>query len=296
MAEYTNLTTLEGLQVGDVVTYTATSETASMIWKVVTKGYKIKVDINAARTKGPTGQITPGGLTIANIDCTSIENLTLYTYVRSAGLAYGTYSTYSNLLYYRLLVAGAPSTYSSTGYAADASYGKGGGVTGGNGLGSSTGGTQTDGGYGIGSYNKDLSGRFGYGGSSDSAGGAGWYGGGGCYGGSTVRGGGGSGFIIGQTTTTYPSGFLGDDTSLQTSLAAAVTEGTTTQGGSSASIPYITITILEASSSGPSQSTLNYYNGTEFKKCYATYYNGTSFIDCDAYYYDGTEFKKIGGE
>ena len=276
------------LQVGDVITYAASSTGANAIWKVMTKGFKIKVDINGEYQ---------GGRTIADIDCTNINNLTLYTYVRSAGLAYGSFSNYAALLYYRLLVAGGRGIpgYSWSSYSA----GKGGGITGGNGGGSYsiTGGTQTSPGTGSGS-----AASFGYGGVINGrlSGGAGWYGGGAGPDNTQANGAGGSGFIIGQTTTTYPDGFLDNDTSLQTSLAAAITNSSTTLGGSACSSSndpaYITITILEIATPEVTQSTLNYYNGTEFKKCYATYYNGTSFIDCDAYYYDGTEFKKIGGE
>lgn len=250
MAEYTNLTTLEGLQVGDVVTYTASSAGATSIWNVVTKGFKIKVDINGEYQ---------GGRTIADIDCNNINNLTLYTYVRSAGLAYGNFSSYSALLYYRLLVAGGRGIpgYSWSPYSA----GKGGGITGSNGEGSYgiTGGTQTSPGKGS---SKASAASFGYGGTINGikSGGAGWYGGGSAPDNTQDNGGGGSGFIIGQTTTTYPDGFLDNDTSLQTSLAAAVTNATTTLGGSTITSDkdpaYIKITIIDIAFHPETQSYL----------------------------------------
>lgn len=44
MAEYTNLTTLEGLQVGDIVTYTFDNKkTEETLFNLSTCGYKINI-------------------------------------------------------------------------------------------------------------------------------------------------------------------------------------------------------------------------------------------------------------
>lgn len=153
------------------------------------------------------------------------------------------------------------------------------------------GGTQTSGYFG--SYGKgSANGAYFTGGN----GGYGWYGG---YGGSVSSsgaggGGGGSGFIIGVSTTTYPAGYLGGDTALQSTIASSITEGTLTQGGSSNTTPTMTMTILELPPvEEDPQSTLKYFNGTDFIDTNAKYYNGSELVNCDVYYFDGTELKKI---
>ena len=139
MATYNNLTSLEGLQVGDVINYT-TNTTIDF------KGYTVSVKLNSS------------GLAKADIN-TKLFPSTVLTYSTDAGhcLCYG--DTLD--LYTRIMVAG------------DAGDSAGGGLVGGGG---SAGGTQTAGGQKADKNSDD--GRFGYGGAGDTTkGGNGWYGG-----------------------------------------------------------------------------------------------------------------------
>lgn len=302
MAEYTNLTSLQGLSVGDIITYDTTTA-------IDFKGYKVKVELHGMNSykEGtsaglPVSRSATGGLTTAIVDSSKTASK-IFTVVYGTNtrtgrcdLCYGNTSD----LYYRILTVGFASAPSGT--SGDANAGKnGGGESGGSVGGYKNGkaGKQTSGGAGGGisvlGYAGD--GGFGYGGTkkgdTTSDGSYGWYGGGGGY---SASGGSGSGFVIGVTTTTYPSGYLGDDTSLQENIAAAITEGSTTSGGatkSTATAPAIILTIIEVGETGSSKSVIQYYNGTDFIDTNAKYYNGSKFIDCDAYYYDGTEFIKI---
>ena len=139
MATYNDLTSLEGLQVGDVITYN-TNTTIDF------KGYTVTVKLNRS------------GLAKADIN-TSLFPSTVLTYSPKAGhcLCYGdTFDVYT-----RIMVAG------------DAGDRAGGGLVGGGG---SAGGTQTSGGKKADRNSDD--GRFGYGGAGDTTkGGNGWYGG-----------------------------------------------------------------------------------------------------------------------
>ena len=112
MATYNNLTSLEGLQVGDVITYD-TNKTIDF------KGYTVTVKLSGGSN---------GGLATADIN-TSLFPSTVLTYSTNAGhcLCYG--NTLD--LYTRIMVAG------------DGGYYAGGGLRGGGG---SVGGTQTAGG------------------------------------------------------------------------------------------------------------------------------------------------------
>ena len=98
------------------------------------------------------------------------------------------------------------------------------------------------------------------------------------YGNECSGGGGGSGFIIGVSTTTYPSGYLGDNTNLQATIASAISEGTLTQGGSEETTPKMVLTILAL----PKSSTRNIH-----------YYNGTQFVEAEVYRYNGTLFERV---
>ena len=98
------------------------------------------------------------------------------------------------------------------------------------------------------------------------------------YGNECSGGGGGSGFIIGVSTTTYPSGYLGDNTNLQATIASAISEGTLTQGGSTEATPKMVLTILAL----PKSSTRNFH-----------YYNGTQFVEAEVYRYNGTLFERV---
>ena len=132
MATYNNLTSLEGLQVGDVIQYT-TNTTIDF------KGYTVTVKLNSS------------GLAKADINTKLFPN-TILTYSTDAGhcLCYG--NTLD--LYTRIMVAG------------DSGYRRGGGLVADT-VGS-TGGSQTSGGArevtnGV-NYDEAKSGRFGYGG------------------------------------------------------------------------------------------------------------------------------------
>ena len=158
MATYNNLTSLEGLQVGDVITYN-TNTTIDF------KGYTVTVKLNSS------------GLAKADID-TSLFPSTVLTYSTDAGhcLCYG------NTLdvYTRIMVAGDSGNWNNF-----TSGNSGGGLEGGEariGQDFARGGSQTSGGRGLsrGSGAYGYQGTFGYGGSGSSySGGNGWYGGGG---------------------------------------------------------------------------------------------------------------------
>lgn len=148
------------------------------------------------------------------------------------------------------------------------------------------------GGITLDNYGGGESGSFALGGSgkkknssrSGGDGGYGWYGGGGGGVGNNYNsdspvyaGGGGSGFIIGVSTTTYPSGYLGDNTDLQATIASAISEGTLTQGGSTETTAKMLLTILDLPN-----STRNIH-----------YYNGTQFVEAEVYRYNGTLFERV---
>lgn len=138
---------------------------------------------------------------------------------------------------------------------------------------------QTDGAFGKGGagiYSSTYKTTSGYGG-------YGWYGGAGGSEGNNEKcggGGGGSGFLIGVSTTTYPSGYLGDDTDLQATIASAISEGTLTQGGSEETTPKMVLTILARHK--PPVRLVNFH-----------YYNGTQFVEAEVYRYNGTLFERV---
>lgn len=280
MATYTNLASLEGLQVGDVVNYTITTAFDA-------KGYKFKAELY-----GKKRNVSNGGYTKFLID-TSILPATILSFNSRGDLIYGNTTSVN----YRIGVAGdAGSSYGSY------NGGLGGGSSGGNsdkgnygyfaGGGSQTAGGSgrgANGGFGTEPKASSINGTVYYGG-------YGWYSGGcGMTYGTPTASGGGSGFIIGVSTTIYPSGYLNNDTDLRNALTQSISEGTLTQGGSSSYSAKMTITIVSKPSGANTQSTLPYYNGTEFINTNAKYYNGTEFVDCDVHYYNGNEFVKIGG-
>ena len=263
MATYNNLTSLEGLQVGDTITYD-TNTTIDF------KGYTVTVKLNSS------------GLAKADINTKLFPN-TILTYSTDAGhcLCYG--NTLD--LYTRIMVAG------------DAGDSAGGGLVGGGG---SAGGTQTAGGtktfYGNGADGYCRNGSFGYGGSGDtSKGGNGWYGGGGSYdmlyqitGELNVRSGGGSGFVLGLEGTAYPSGYLSDDTTLIDTLKSAITNGVLTQGGGRGVKMEVTILALPNSSS---TRNIHYYNGTQFVEAEVYRYNGTLFERVEPKIYTNSQWQ-----
>lgn len=262
MATYNNLASLEGLQVGDVITYDRNTT-------IDFQGYTVTVKLNSS------------GLAKADIN-TKLFPSTILTYSTNAGhcLCYGDKFD----LYTRIMVAG------------DAGYYAGGGLRGGGG---SAGGTQTAGGtksfYGSAAAGYCQNGSFGYGGSGDtSKGGNGWYGGGGSYdvlyqmsGELNAFSGGGSGFVLGLEGTAYPSGYLSDDTTLIDTLKSAITNGVLTQGGGQGGKMEVTILAL------PKSSTRNfhYYNGTQFVEAEVYRYNGTLFERVEPKIYTNSQWQ-----
>lgn len=312
MAEYTNLTTLDGLAVGDTITYDTTTV-------IDFKGARAKVELYGRALNSNY----PGGYTTFVIDTSLLPSTILsfnndYTISgigvsRRNDLIYGD----TDSLYYRIAVAGNAGRGSSITENGIVRPGKGGGVQGGNASNDYyanwfvNGGSQTTGG----SLNKSATnydgctkydGSFGSsntttyvysGNSSNMYGGYGWYGGGAaiCKTASSVAkhltgGSGGSGFVIGNSTTTYPDGYLDDSEYLKSAIPASITEATLTQGGSTKTTPIMVLTILDFTESISGGS---YYNGTEFIKIKANYYNGTEFIPCNTYRFNGTEFIKL---
>lgn len=278
MATYTNLASLEGLQVGDVVNYTTTTAFDA-------KGYKFRVELYGKYVSGK------GGLTKFVIDTINLP-ATILSFNSRGDLIYGTDAG----LYYRIAVGGDGGGAGASGVlAGGGAGGNGGGSTGSTGytVGDSSGGkggSQTTG-YSFGNGQPSqgsyvASGKGGYGWYGGYAGEGGYFDGGG-------GGGGGSGFIIGVSTSTYPSGYLGNDTNLRNILTQSISEGSLTNGGSTSYTAKMTITIVSKPTGD--QSLLKYYDGNQFINTNAKYYNGTEFIDCNVLYYNGNEFVEIGG-
>lgn len=298
MASYSNLTSLAGLQVGDVVTYSATDAIA-----IDFKKYKVHIKLEGIGWR--TG--TRGGLTEFDIDTNLIPSQTL-TFSAQGGtsLCYG--SSYD--AYYRIAVAG------NTGY--PSSGGKGGGTTGGSGSSASNsgvtvygggGGTQTAGGS-RGTYSGSGSGilnTYGTAGSFERFSsyayykywGAGWYSGGtgasteDTYGhtSATAGMGGGSGFIIGKTTTTYPSGYFGDST-LRSTISNAITNNSVAINSSTlpaqnpiATGGEMTITIVSLPPSSFPQYYSNAWHDTEWK------YYSNGWHDVEVKRYNGSSWQ-----
>lgn len=312
MANYNNLSTLAGLAVGDVVTYnTATT--------IDFKKYKVRITLNGIGYDSNHG----GGLTQFDLDTKNLPSQILtYSPLGGTSLCYG--SSYDK--YYRIGVAG---NYGGGSISYVRSYsGKGGGTTGGSGSTETdygkayggSGGTQTAGGSGgtwsrngygtavVSSGSDGVIGSFEKNSSADQSDYycAGWYAGGtggqftkgSTYGGQTRYGGngGGSGFVIGQSTTTYPSGYLGNDITLQSTITSAISNATLTQGGStnyntgSTNLPTtatMEITILEL----PPVTGPKYYNGSSWVQTTVKRYNGSSWEDVVMKYYDGSSWQ-----
>ena len=116
MATYNNLTSLEGLQVGDVITYNTTTA-------IDFKGYKVKVELYGESLGDEWSSSRRGGYTVFNID-TSILSAKILSFNNDNSrndLIYGN----NNDLYYRIAVAGNAGSQSSAQYG-----GSGGGLTG----------------------------------------------------------------------------------------------------------------------------------------------------------------------
>lgn len=317
MASYTNLASLAGLQVGDVVTYnTATT--------IDFKKYKVRIKLNGLSGSSSYSSLK-GGVTQFDIDTKNLPSqIFTYTPLYGTSLCYGS----SADMYYRIGVAGNVGNY----YTPSANGGGTTGARGGNASGSlgnidvsatgGYGGSQTAGGSGgtwggtsYGTHSNGIVGSFGRHSNTSISSGidlydyfmAGWYSGGtggsnyyrdpyvsgsaSAYGGN----GGGSGFVIGQSTTTYPSGYLGDNTTLQSTIASAISNATLTQGASTAiytnvsSLPNtanMTITILEVPISFP-----KYYNGSAWIDTEWKYYDNGSWHDVEVKRYNGSSWK-----
>lgn len=322
MANYTDLTTLEGLQVGDVITYTTNNTAINLA------GKRVKLEVignqSVAQTSAPTQYYGPGGYAcgIIKSDKTiyfiagSASNTNTATFAKSP-------TTITDYLYTRFLVAGNGGqnairyTRTNTGTTMKPSYkytlvgyvdgGAGGGLVaeGGNAAGTQSSGgideyyspssTTYDGGFG-----KAGGGRSG--GSSGStyyyagAGGFGWYGGSYIKGAigtnTTYAGAGGSGYAL-NNDSFKPDGYMSDWSDYVLSDVELVTGGAATYYDAT-TLPYngARITILE--DEVESTSTIQYYAENEFIPCEAYYYSETGFIQCEAYYYNGTEFKILG--
>lgn len=234
MADYQNLTSLAGLSVGDVVTYNRDMLIDFSI-------YKVRIELHGKHgTEYSSSDVKYGGIGgLTTFLFTPMRSgLTEYYFSGNGGVSLCASTKYDP--YTRIAVAGDGGYgYLVNVNIGEKSYGgKGGGETGGTSyqgpsggqLSDSYGGQQTKGGSGPGG-----TGGFGVGYTSSSLyrGGAGWYDGGKgaekiywC-----VGQGGGSGFVIGHTTDTYPTGYLDSDTTNKISLA--IDEYQLTQGGSS---------------------------------------------------------------
>ena len=236
MADYQNLTSLSGLSVGDVVTY---NQDMLIDFSI----YKVRIELHGQQgTKYDSTEVKYGGRGgLTTFLFTPMRSgLTEYYFSGKGGVSLCASTEYNP--YTRIAVAGDGGYgyyYIVGGILPAESYGgKGGGETGGSSTpfkketGYSYGGQQTKGGSGF-----SGTGGFGVGFSQSNIyrGGAGWYDGG--KGGkdshysSCVGQGGGSGFVIGHTTDTYPTGYLDSDTTNNISLA--IDEYQLTQGGSS---------------------------------------------------------------
>lgn len=236
MADYQNLTSLAGLSVGDVVTY-------NQDMLIDFSNYKVRIELHGQKgNEYRYGEYSYGGIGgLTTFLFTPIRaRLTKYYFSGKGGVSLCASTEYNR--YTRIAVAG-DGGYGyrvRSGYSAHSYGGKGGGETGGTSTpyqtatGYSYGGKQTAGGSGPGG-----TGGFGVGFTDSNnniyRGGAGWYDGGkGTQDGrndSCVGQGGGSGFVIGHTTNTYPTGYLDSDTTNAISLA--IDEYQLTQGGSS---------------------------------------------------------------
>lgn len=116
MATYNNLASLEGLQVGDVITYDTTTA-------IDFKGYKVKVELYGKSLGSEWSSSRQGGYTVFNID-TSILSAKILSFNNDDSrndLIYGN----NNDLYYRIAVAGNAGTQAQAQYG-----GSGGGLTG----------------------------------------------------------------------------------------------------------------------------------------------------------------------
>ena len=236
MADYQNLISLSGLSVGDVVTY-------NQDMLIDFSNYIVRIELHGQQgTQYDSTEVKYGGRGgLTTFLFTPIRSgLTEYYFSGKGGVSLCASTEYNS--YTRIAVAGDGGygyLYLIAGLVQTQSYGgKGGGETGGSSTPYNTateysyGGQQTRGGYGLGG-----TGGFGVGFSKSNIyrGGAGWYDGGkggqDSYNKSCVGQGGGSGFVIGHTTDTYPTGYLDSDTTNKISLA--IDEYQLTQGGSS---------------------------------------------------------------
>ena len=317
MANYTDLTTLEGLQVGDVVTYKTKTTSNNNFIAINLAGKRVKLEVigNESKTQNtaPTRYYGPGGYACGIIK----SDKTIYfiggyntASMHCSGFAKSP-TTEDGWLYTRFLVSGNGGqnyikytrsgsqytgyTYKLTSYVAG---GAGGGLVaeGGAGAGTqSSGGTTTSGSYqgGFG-----TAGGSGNGGSSGGTyyyhgmGGFGWYGGSFMDGAATGAGAGGSGYAL-TNDSFKPDGYMSDWSDYVLSDVELVTGGAATYYDAT-TLPYggARITILE--DEVEPTSTIQYYAENEFIPCEAYYYSETGFIQCEAYYYNGTEFKILG--
>lgn len=277
MATYYDLYDLSGLHIGDVVLYNADS-TAKRSFRINFAGVRAKVRLNG---------INGGGITEFTIDTNELSNKYIsYNTAYGVSLMYNkdNNSTVVTDPYYRIAVAGNSGINNQT---TSHTYGAGGGLTApsitynGN---TNTGGSQVAGGQ---VYNSTLypgqNGSFGVTGLPSEAtnnrynsiGGAGWYAGAtgaqtGTYG---FGGTGGSGFIIGNTTTVYPSGYMGDYSPIIDKLVSIITDASVTTGNGIGGTAVVTTdpnTVLY----------LGNYTVDDFKSNNFVLKTGSSRLDC----------------
>ena len=328
MATYTNLASLSGLQVGDVVNYD------SEVVIDFTGIKKVQIVLNGRCVRYGWDERGRGGKTEFTFQVPTNKT---FLFSNSGGTCFCYGDSYD--AYKRIAVAGNPgySDKSPSGYPAsytnnsEKCVANGGGLTGATVDPNSSdyeagAGTQSEG--GLTDYSSDYSdyctftnGSFGLGGRIENTatsdirlktnacawGGDGWYGGGAAFlrsksyqiSSRQVHGGGGSGFVIGQSTSVYPSGYMGNDASLISELESSVSNATLTQGGAPLPPKNITVngsmilTIVELDSG--STASVQVYDSTQqsFVPCEVYYYNNGNFQLCEVYQYDNGQFIKI---
>ena len=323
MAEYQNLTTLAGLQAGDVVYIRDVTSLA-----IDMAGCKVKLEVSGNGFQDTNKR--DGGYSVGTT-VNKINGILYFSYSKESSSTFSTkpYGT-ANWLYSRILVAGDGGYASTTTYKVGntlyrANGGYGGGSTGGSGsigenynnVTPSSGGTQTsggkipssnayaadgvtqkNGGFGIiGQGGIRTTNDFFYPSFNLGYGGGGWYGGACGYAQSSstsgfAGAGGGSGYVL-TDTSEKPAGYISDWELYKMDNTKLVRSGATSSSYGQAFTLGARITIIEAGA-GASGTTIQYYNGSEFIESEIYYYDGSEFKRCDVFVFDGNEFKKGG--
>ena len=322
MATYYNLTSFIGLQVGDEIIYNQVTEinlTGLNKIHIALQGRSESGDLYPHNT-GLTYNVK-GGRTECDFDL-SLTTERYFTVFPDNGTIFSVLHNGTSKIEnknFALLIAGdaGGGAYRSSDGKVMGPPGEGGGLTAGSGGSSSeyglggsqsangAGGTTTSGKNGETSTSwyytaRGASSPNRYGGSSGD-GGRGWYNGGGGAATSSNElygGGGGSGFVVGKTTTVYPTSYrLADATTLLPEMISCISNYSVTKGGAildpnesaaTRNDPRVIITVLEVSTSD--QAYITYYDGNSFVPVIVYYYDGTEFVAVRPYYYDGNDF------